>query len=105
LLGASLGVGLIFVYAFSSPILERMGHVAGWPGNSLRLWEKFTGPVFSLRGRWFWSIYNTWDEWCAMLWARPSAVVTRASVMNLTLLVALLFAWVRLRNRKSGDNR
>lgn len=100
LLGASVGLGLIFAYGFSPPVLERIGHAMGWPGQSLRVWEKFTAPVFDYccRVPWFWHIYVVWDEWTSMLVAHSAGSVARFMGDSVPLVAALTVGLVYLRH-------
>jgi hypothetical protein len=100
LFGASVGLVLIFAYGFSPPVLERIGHAMGWPGQSLRVWEKFTAPVYDYccRDPWFWQIFVVWDTWTAMLVAQPIGSAARFMVGCVPLLAGFAAGLVYLRH-------
>lgn len=100
LAGASVGLVFIFAYAFSPPVLERIGHEFGWPGRSLRMWEKFTAPVYlhCCTAPWFWRVFEIWDTWTAMIFERTRFSVTRIPVVQISILGALFLGFRYLRS-------
>ncbi|MBI1324791.1 hypothetical protein GC170_16620 [bacterium] len=104
LAGASVGLVLIFAYAFSPPVLERIGHEFGWPGRSLRMWENFTAPVYNdcCREPWFWRVFEIWDTWTAMIFERARFSVRRIPVVQISILgvLSLGFRYLRSTGKK-----
>jgi hypothetical protein len=102
LLGAAVGFALLFAYGFSPPVLERIGHAIGWPGPTLRLWEKFTAPVYDYccTYPWFWRIFEVWDVLTVMLVDHlgPTASFILLPVL---LLAALAVGLVLVRRRRA----
>ena len=106
LTGVSVGLALIFVYGFSPAVLERIGHEMGWPGQSLRVWEKFTAPVFDdcYSVPWFFRIYVVWDTWTSMVVDQSKDSAARFTIGCVPLLAALtvgVFYLRRLRRRRT----
>lgn len=95
LAGVAAGLLLLFAYAFSPPLLERIGHEFGWPGRSLILWEKFTAPVYlnCCTTPWFWHVFEIWDHWTAMLFERGWSSMPRIPVVQISILGALLLGF------------
>ena len=100
LAGASAGLVLVFAYAFSPPVLERIGHEFGWPGRTLRMWEKFTAPVYDhcCHEPWFWRVFEIWDTWTAMIFQRSRFSVTRIPVVQISILGVLFLGFRYLRS-------
>lgn len=103
LLGASVGLVLLFAYGFSPPVLERIGHAMGWPGQSLRVWEKFAEPVdrYCCSVPWFWDIYVVWDVWTTMAVELPVGPAARFVAGYVPVLAALAAGLVYLRRRRT----
>ncbi len=99
--GLAAGFAGVFAYAFSPPVLERIGHELGWPGQSLRHWERFTQPVYEgpCTDPRFWKVFEIWDTWVRML-SRSSLVF---AVLTLMLITAIAFV-VRALRRKSPQS-
>lgn len=102
--GASVGFALIFAYGFSPPVLERIGHAIGWPGPTLRLWERFTAPVYDYVCiyPWFWRVFVVWDILTVMLVDHLGPATTFLTLPVL-LLASLAVALVFLRRRRAGS--
>ena len=100
LAGVAVGLLLQFAYAFSPPLLERIGHEFGWPGRSLRLWEKFTTPVYlyCCTTPWFWHIFEIWDHWTVMIFEGNSTFMPRIPVVQISILGAMIFGFRYLRS-------
>lgn len=105
LAGAAVGLSLLFAYAFSPPLLERIGHEFGWPGRSLHLWEKFTAPVYlyCCTTPWFWHVFEIWDHWTAMMCERGWSSNPRIPVVQISILGALIlgFRYLHSTEKKS----
>ncbi len=102
LLGASAGFVLIFVYGFSPPVLERIGHAIGWPGTTLRLWERFTAPVYDYccPTLWFWRIFELWDILTVMIVDHLDGSMASLLILPVILLAAFALGLVYLRRAR-----
>lgn len=102
--GLSTGFAVIFAYAFSPPVLERIGHELGWPGQSLPLWERFTLPVYAgpCTDPRFWKVFEIWDAWIRML--TRQSLIFALSTFTLIFAILLGIRAVRRRNAKLQMN-
>jgi hypothetical protein len=95
------GIGLMFVvaYAFSPPVLERIGHELGWPGTTLRIWERITYPVYQYccTAPWFWKVFVIWDQWFTMMVDNTAISWDRIPVGTFALLLSLVILSFRLK--------
>lgn len=97
--GVGLGLMFVFAYAFSPPVLERIGHELGWPGTTLRIWERITYPIYQYccTAPWFWEVFVIWDHWFTMMADNTAISWDRIPVGTFALLLSLVILSFRLK--------
>ncbi len=67
--GAIVGALFPILYVLSVEVVAHVGHRAGWPTGTLRLWELYSSPWFnySMGSDGLWRAYWVWETFCNIL--------------------------------------
>jgi hypothetical protein len=97
--GAIVGAVFPVLYVLSIEVASHVGHRAGWPTGTLRLWEQYSSPWYNhpIGSDSVWKAYWVWDTFCSVLRGQygTDARLAPQFLINLLAVAAVLVLTAR----------